>query len=308
MFTLIELLVVVAIIAILAAILVPALQAAREAAFKAACASNFRQIGVALFAYAGDFDGNLAYGAGYSHDFARTHQTGWSNPTRSTARHTVHLVQDYLGGVPTSRASRQHVVRCPANPRGGTDGFALGGAPYSNGINTLSNYNYVGYAGFIYQDPQPAGNPPPEKLSVPIFRFSATNISRLVTDGTPYLLLLDWVNTAQVNAAPNGHPFFTNHGRTPRATGSNGLYHDGRVLWTPFNFLGAGSTPVPNADPLDPNWMRVGGDGGYNPIVPKASTILYGYQYKQLHRNGSGSLWSFSFGNDCTRKPSTTPF
>jgi len=55
------------------------------------------------------------------------------------------------------------------------------------------------------------------------------------------------------------------------------------------------------------------GDGGDNPIVPKACTILYGYLYKQLHRNGSHyapdgtRLWFFSFGNDCTKTPSTRP-
>jgi prepilin-type N-terminal cleavage/methylation domain-containing protein len=53
-FTLIELLVVIAIIAILAAMLLPALAAAKAAAYKAQCASNLKQWGVAIITYAGD--------------------------------------------------------------------------------------------------------------------------------------------------------------------------------------------------------------------------------------------------------------
>jgi prepilin-type N-terminal cleavage/methylation domain-containing protein/prepilin-type processing-associated H-X9-DG protein len=58
-FTLIELLVVIAIIAILAAILFPVFAQAKEAAKKASCLSNVKQISLATMMYAGDYDDTI---------------------------------------------------------------------------------------------------------------------------------------------------------------------------------------------------------------------------------------------------------
>src|SRR5438309_2267917 len=58
-FTLIELLVVIAIIAIIAAILFPVFASVRDKARQAACFSNLKQIGEALYLYLQDYDEHL---------------------------------------------------------------------------------------------------------------------------------------------------------------------------------------------------------------------------------------------------------
>ncbi len=58
-FTFLETLTVVAIIGVLAALLMPAFASARESARKAACSSNLRQIGLAMWMYMDDFGGRL---------------------------------------------------------------------------------------------------------------------------------------------------------------------------------------------------------------------------------------------------------
>ncbi|MDB5297113.1 MAG: xcpT 9 [Phycisphaerales bacterium] len=65
-FTLVELIVAIGIIALLIAILMPALSRAREAAKRAVCASNLRQLGLAARAFANDHKGRfpMSYGTG----------------------------------------------------------------------------------------------------------------------------------------------------------------------------------------------------------------------------------------------------
>jgi prepilin-type N-terminal cleavage/methylation domain-containing protein len=65
-FTLVELLVVIAIIAVLVSILMPALARARLQAQIVVCASNMRQVGIALLGYANDNKGNLPPNGGFS--------------------------------------------------------------------------------------------------------------------------------------------------------------------------------------------------------------------------------------------------
>ena len=109
-FTLIELLVVVAIIGILAAMLLPVLSKARERARRVSCASNLKQMGLALIMYSGDKKGAF--------------------PADASNNLDIMVTLSYL--------SYGDVFFCPStgNEAGGT---AEGGGA---GITALSDYDY----------------------------------------------------------------------------------------------------------------------------------------------------------------------
>jgi len=69
-FTLIELLVVIAIIALLMAILIPTLSRARETAKRMVCSSQLKQVGVAMAAYAADWENLMPYYGDEMHPYA----------------------------------------------------------------------------------------------------------------------------------------------------------------------------------------------------------------------------------------------
>src|SRR5437764_160293 len=148
-FTLIELLVVIAIIAILIGLLLPAVQTVREAAARAKCQNNLKQLAIACHSYH-DVNGTLprngnALGLANSHGGNGTGCCGLNNTPRWSwiARILPYVEQDPLAkqgnidlgnantaGARAAEAAVLPVLACPSdttNPRTRTNSADLSG-------------------------------------------------------------------------------------------------------------------------------------------------------------------------------------
>ncbi|HID06580.1 MAG TPA: DUF1559 domain-containing protein, partial [Armatimonadetes bacterium] len=131
-FTLIEFLVVIAIIAILAAILFPVFAKAREKARTASCQNNIKQILLALFQYANDYDEKFPY-------WRTQCWGGWQvqSPRESRPFWTT-KVQPYI--------KNEQVFMCPSTERAGWPSHCWPGAVRTSyGYNELIQNDCCGY-------------------------------------------------------------------------------------------------------------------------------------------------------------------
>jgi prepilin-type N-terminal cleavage/methylation domain-containing protein/prepilin-type processing-associated H-X9-DG protein len=227
-FTLIELLVVIAIIAILAAILFPVFAKAREAARKAACISNLKQIGTALMLYAEDYDETMV-----SAPFANTPNGLWGTPTWNQYGWGYALVtlDPYIKNV--------NVFACPSATK--------------NLIGTNPQYNMsYGYNEYIYDQ----GRGFSSLAALSNNQYGVASIA-VVADSSVGGIFNDWdaTNTGSATYPTNfmSRLLLSNAYIQPRHDGTNIIYADGHAKFSPLGQIicpanqgSAGERPLVN--------------------------------------------------------------
>lgn len=269
-FTLIELLVVISIIALLIALLLPALARAKSLAMQIQCASNMRQIGVAMQEYSNEFAGEYPPTCSVLDPF------GWYSLTTSPVAAVNYptwglglLYYDSFGVVGSTMVNPQPGILSPTaqgisliystQPGYFTQNVFVPSAVYNaqglitnwwnNGFPIYSGYTYWVDRGPDWLQSQDifnygGGSPIADGLLTynpntldpghePASRPTSKPGSILVTD------LVDFQDLAgTTGATENGLPW-SNHVETANNNflpdGAHELYNDGAVVWQPMS-------------------------------------------------------------------------
>ena len=170
-FTLIELLVVIAVIGILVALILPAVQQAREAARRAGCKNNLKQIGLALHNYLGS---HQVFPPGYVDLNAVPNSTpdidlgpGWGWATflvphmdQDPIYNQINFNQGVGAGVNIQISQKSlPIYQCPSD--GLQDPFSVYDSTFIAPNMTLAHSNYVACSGWVECFYGAGGNPQP---------------------------------------------------------------------------------------------------------------------------------------------------
>ncbi len=233
-FTLIELLVVIAIIAILAAMLLPALSAAKQSAYKAQCASNLKQWGLAVNMYAGDYQNRFPDLSASNPNAAGAKDLAYMPDTFDTWFYQPYLYKNNSSG---NTVALNTVMYCP------TDLWHRQ-VVLATGVQNLIGYNYLpgrdmaaGGGEFInYPGPVTAWMTGRPKLGGQ-YRLAPIMIDRLQCN---YTTSASWVSTVGGVSIQSG----VHRGRSGIPTGANFLYEDGHVSWLKFTWKNRFTDPI----------------------------------------------------------------
>ncbi len=159
-FTLIELLVVIAIIGILAAILLPALARAREAANRAACQNNLKQMGIVFKMFAGENKGKFPSAQASAPRCAQL----FGNATLPNGRPVANtcIIPTLFQGTSVfpEYLTDAKVLICPSDPSGDTvlNGEGREKGTWTGSTTDIAGFNPEGPGAWLDRD----GNPYPD--------------------------------------------------------------------------------------------------------------------------------------------------
>jgi prepilin-type N-terminal cleavage/methylation domain-containing protein/prepilin-type processing-associated H-X9-DG protein len=225
-FTLVELLVVIAIIGILIALLLPAVQMAREAARRASCLNNLRQMGIGLHNY---------------HDALRCFPPGGIEPRSMLHPHGRQiawsaLLLPYVEQEPLyERLDTGKAFDAPENAQAAATVLSVYVCPSVPGGDQLQSGRGPCRYGGIYGERITSPNSPPKGV---MLYDRAISISK-IRDGTSQTLVISedcdfsdgqWINARNVfdqAFAINQAPAFENDIRSKHPGGANGVFGDG---------------------------------------------------------------------------------